>query len=92
MHEKTFKTWPKVLSVDGRVRIDAFLQHHGGPAMREEFEGDSQEHSKGWSEVHAADGYTLRCDWSSMGEEIYMDFLELPPVASAACPEKPETR
>jgi hypothetical protein len=33
----------------------------------------------GWSEVYAADGYRLRCDWSRMGSREEMKFSEIAP-------------
>jgi hypothetical protein len=70
---------PAVISVDGEDRIADFLSRHGGPANRQEREGDMALHSRGWSEVYAADGYKLRCDWSRMGSMTKMSFAEIPP-------------
>jgi hypothetical protein len=70
---------PAVTSVDGADRIADFLSRHGGPANREEREGDMAEHTQGWSEVYAADGYRLRCDWSRAGSMTKMSFREIPP-------------
>jgi hypothetical protein len=70
---------PAVISVDGEDRIADFLARHGGSANREEREGDVAQHSQGWSEVYAADGYRLRCDWSRVGSMTKMSFCEIPP-------------
>lgn len=70
---------PAVEAVDGDDRIRDFLARHGGAARREERAGDTAHHSIGWSEVYAADGYRLRCDWSKSGGLIEMRFSEIPP-------------
>jgi len=67
------------LSPDADERIRDFLSRHGGagtPSARDELHpsGDS-----GWSEIYAADGYVLRCDWSRIGSREEMRFAELPP-------------
>jgi hypothetical protein len=66
-------------SPDADERISDFLSRHGGagtPSARDELHpsGDS-----GWSEIYAADGYVLRCDWSRIGNREEMQFAELPP-------------
>ena len=71
--------FPAVLAVDGRDRIVDFLNRHGGAAPDAEHEGDSVPGDSGWSEVHAADGYRLRCEWSVLGSERHMNFVELAP-------------
>lgn len=70
---------PAVISVDGEDRIADFLSRHGGSANRQEREGDMAQHSQGWSEVYAADGHKLRCDWSHVGSMTKMTFSEIPP-------------
>ena len=47
---------------------------------RAEREGDMAQHAEGWSEVYAADGYLLRCDWSKLGGRVAMTFTEVAPV------------
>jgi hypothetical protein len=73
-----------VSTSDGELRIAEFLARHGGAGARREREGDLQQHTLGWSEVYAADGYRLRCEWSKMGGRLEMSFAEIPPHATAA--------
>ena len=70
---------PSVVSIDGPERIRDFLARHGGAASDVEHEGDRDEQTAGWSEVHAADGYRLRCEWSELGTERHMSFVEIAP-------------
>lgn len=72
--------FPTVLSVDGRDRIVDFLNRHGGAAPDAEHEAGSPRGESGWSEVHAVDGYRLRCEWSTLGCERYMNFVEIAPA------------
>jgi hypothetical protein len=37
-------------------------------------------HGNPWSEVHAADGYPLRCEWSALGTERQMRSIEIAPA------------
>lgn len=67
------------ISSDSNDRIQEFLARHGGPADRKAATGDTNAGLSGWSEVYAADGYTLRCDWSRMGTLREMKFTENPP-------------
>jgi hypothetical protein len=77
----SFKSpFPSVLSVDGEERIIDFLNRHGGAAPDVEHEGDRFPGVTGWSEVHAADGYRLHCEWSTFGSERCMNFVELAPA------------
>jgi hypothetical protein len=66
-------------SLDDEARIDDFLLRHGGrstgPMRREESEGGLT----GWSEVSAADGHVLRCEWSREGGRTEMTFREIAP-------------
>ena len=71
--------FPRILSIDGKARITSFLDRHGGAAADAEHEADRCSGESGWSEVHAADGYRLRCEWSVLGSEQYMNFVEIPP-------------
>jgi hypothetical protein len=71
--------FPSVLTVDGRDRIVEFLNRHGGAAPDAEHEADRVRGESGWSEVHAADGYRLRCEWSAIGSERRMNFIEIGP-------------
>ncbi len=47
-------------------------------------EGDYFKGESGWSSVHAADGYRLRCEWSAEGSSRHMSFTELAPVGTEA--------
>jgi hypothetical protein len=69
-------------SSDSSDRIREFLERHGGPGAREAIVVDDIAGFSGWSEVYAADGYTLRCDWSRMGDRQEMKFTENPPAPS----------
>jgi hypothetical protein len=68
------------ISSDSNDRIQEFLARHGGLAARKARAGDTNAGLSGWSEVYAADGYTLRCDWSRMGTLQEMKFTENPPA------------
>jgi hypothetical protein len=72
--------FPSVMSVDGKDRIADFLNRHGGAAPDAEHEADRVPGTSGWSEVHAADGYRLRCEWSALGSERRMNFVEIGPA------------
>jgi hypothetical protein len=78
-HISLSSPFPTVLSIDGRERVRDFLDRHGGPARDVEHEGDRDEKTSGWSNVHAADGYRLRCEWSALGSERRMSFVEIAP-------------
>ena len=68
-------------SPDSEDRIRDFLARHGGAgALPPREEAINSE--RGWSEVYAADGYKLRCDWSRTGSREEMRFSELPPGAA----------
>jgi hypothetical protein len=69
------------VSSDSEDRIADFLARHGGAgkAARDETQGSE---NRGRSEVYAADGYTLRCDWSRLGTRNEMAFSEIPPDES----------
>lgn len=71
--------FPSVLSIDGKDRVRDFLARHGGAALDVEHEGDRDAGTSGWSEVHASDGYRLRCKWSALGSELHMSFVEVAP-------------
>jgi hypothetical protein len=70
-------------SSDGSDRIQEFLSRHGGSANRKANGATDPSGLGGWSEVYAADGYTLRCDWSRMGDRQEMIFTETPPAHSS---------
>jgi hypothetical protein len=64
---------------DNSERIEDFLRRHGGPATRQGNEGSIVPGVSGWSEVYAADGHTLRCEWSRAGTLHEFKFTERPP-------------
>jgi hypothetical protein len=66
-------------SPDNGDRIRDFWARHGGPAARRSNAGDIIAGVSGWSEVYAADGYTLRCEWARTGGLREMQFTEKPP-------------
>jgi hypothetical protein len=70
---------PEIIALDGEERIADFFVRHGGPGLIHEREGDKESHTRGWSEVFAADGYKLRCEWSKAGAKTEMNFSEIPP-------------
>jgi len=69
-------------SPDADDRVQDFWKRHGGPGARRNSEGTTSPGSSGWSEVYAADGYTLRCEWSRMGSRQEMRYTERPPQAT----------
>jgi hypothetical protein len=69
-------------SSDSNDRIQEFLARHGGSGSRKPSSATDVSRLSGWSEVYAADGYTLRCDWSRMGDRQEMKFTESPPAQS----------
>ncbi len=66
-------------SPDSSDRIQDFLARHGGPSARPTATADTIPGISGWTEVYAADGYTLRCDWSHPGGPRQMKFTERHP-------------
>jgi hypothetical protein len=70
-------------SPDSQDRIREFLARHGGPSPRPSRAEITQSGVCGWSEVYAADGYRLRCDWSRMGSREEMRFSEISPAHDA---------
>jgi len=81
-HVSTESPLPSVLSVDGIERVMEFLSRHGGAAPDAEHEGNTLAGESGWSEVHASDGYRLRCEWSTSGSKRQMSFVEISPDPS----------
>jgi hypothetical protein len=71
-------------SPDSRDRIEEFLARHGGAGKLPSRGAKNPLGEEGWSEVYAADGYTLRCEWSRMGSHEEMRFSELAPRAGGA--------
>jgi hypothetical protein len=70
---------PEVISSDGDFRVEQFLARHGGAGAAVEREDQDQEGTRGWSEIYAADGYALRCEWTRIGGKTELQFLEVPP-------------
>jgi hypothetical protein len=69
-------------SSDSEDRIVDFLSRHGGAGASPPRE-ETVDSVRGWSEVYAADGYKLRCDWSRVGSREEMTFSEVPPSEAA---------
>jgi hypothetical protein len=67
-------------SPDSSDRIEDFWNRHGGPGAKETRKGHTLPGISGWTEVSAADGYILRCDWSRSGGRHEMQFIEKPPA------------
>jgi hypothetical protein len=72
-------THTKDASPDRTERIEDFLARHGGAGSRAPRSGETAPEIQGWSEVYAADGYTLRCEWSRFGSNEEMKYSEIPP-------------
>jgi len=70
-------------SPDSEERIREFLARHGGPSPRPRRGETNPSGVCGWSEVYAADGYRLRCEWSRMGSRGEMKFTEISPAHDA---------
>jgi hypothetical protein len=66
------------VSSDGAERIRDFLARHGGPGKLATREETAPSGLQGWSEVYAADGHVLRCEWSRVGSREEMSFSERP--------------
>jgi hypothetical protein len=67
------------VSPDRAERIEDFLARHGGAGPHAPRSEDTAPEIQGWSEVYAADGYTLRCEWSRFGSNEEMKYSEIPP-------------
>jgi hypothetical protein len=78
----TPKPGPSAFSVDDAERVRDFLARHGGTGSNEGSGGELDYGARRWSEVYAADGYTLRCEWSKVGGEIHMKFIEIAPEST----------
>jgi hypothetical protein len=61
---------------DSEDRIRDFWARHGGPAARPSDAREIVAGICGWSEVYAADGCALRCEWSRLGGRLEMQFIE----------------
>ena len=67
-------------SPDDSDRIKDFWNRHGGPGAAEIRKGHTLRGISGWSEVSAADGHILRCDWSRSGSRQELQYIEKPPT------------
>ncbi len=73
------------LSPDQEDRIRDFLARHGGASSRPARHEIHQGGISGLTEIYAADGYTLCCNWRRSGTLAEMSVDEMPP--SAASPQ-----
>lgn len=64
------------LSPDKEDRMQDFWSRHGGPSGEPLRHAEDECGTRGWSEAYARDGYTLRCDWSRVGDKEEMQFVE----------------
>jgi hypothetical protein len=70
------------LSADHQDRVADFLKRHGGPAAAASRQERVDAGYRGWSEIHAVDGYVLRTEWSRSELRGTMNVSELPPSLS----------
>jgi len=68
-------------SPDSEDRARDFLARHGGAGSMPPRAETLDSGASGWSEVYAADGHKLRCDWSMLGTKRELKFSEIPPSA-----------
>jgi hypothetical protein len=66
---------------DSEDRIQDFFARHGGPAARGRAGAETVAGMSGWTEVYAADGHVLRCEWARFGSKQEMQYTEKPPQA-----------
>jgi hypothetical protein len=71
------------VGLDDDERITDFLSRHGGAGTTPAQRGESTGGLAGWSEIYAADGHVLRCDWSRQGTRSEMRYEERPPSAES---------
>jgi hypothetical protein len=74
-------------SSDSEDRRQDFFARHGGVSRRANRHEAVESGVRGWSEVYAADGYTLRCDWSRTGTRNELAYSEIPPRAAVGTDE-----
>jgi hypothetical protein len=74
-------------SSDSEDRIQDFFARHGGAGSRATRQQAFESGVRGWSEVYAADGYTLRCDWARTGMRKELAYSEIPPNSAARTDE-----
>ncbi len=65
--------------IDDDSRLSDFLARHGGAAALVPRRGESSDGLEGWSEIYAADGFVLRCDWVRQGGRTEMRYEEHSP-------------
>jgi hypothetical protein len=70
------------VSPDSEERIEEFLARHGGQGPQPRRSEELEPGVRGWCEVHAADGYRLRCEWARFGSRKDMRFSEIAPSTS----------
>jgi hypothetical protein len=73
-------TLPKDVSPDTADRIEDFLARHGGQSSKPPRSEETAPEIQGWSEIYAADGYTLRCEWQRFGTHEEMKYSEIAPT------------
>jgi hypothetical protein len=70
-------------SPDSEDRIRDFFARHGGAGSAPRHEEKAPSGDRGWYEVYAADGYRMRCEWSSVGSREELKYSEIAPRAQA---------
>jgi len=65
--------------IDDDSRLRDFLVRHGGASKEASRRGETSDGLTGWSEVYAADGHVLRCDWVRQGGRTEMRYEEHAP-------------
>ena len=80
MKQQRFKTLTALNPVFG-VQGQDFLSRHGGPGAEELREEEAEGGRSGCWEMKAADGYTLRCEWSRTADDEQLEFSEIAPRA-----------
>ena len=68
------------VGIDDDLRIRDFLARHGGADGASPRREETPDGQRGWSEVYAADGHILRCDWFKEGGRTEMRYVERPPA------------
>jgi hypothetical protein len=66
------------VSPDSEDRIRDFLARHGGAGAARQ-DGKDRSGLSGWYEIYAADGYTMRCDWTRSGSREELCYSEVAP-------------
>jgi hypothetical protein len=80
------ETQPPPTGIDDDSRLSDFLARHGGASTVGARRGEAADGLAGWSEIYAADGHVLRCDWVREGGRTEMRYeehspLDVPPAA-----------